>query len=87
MAAVTVARPTKLLHRHDPMGLTAMGAPEDEYEPEAGTIAPRLADAATEADVQRIIAEEFTVWFGAEIAPSHETLTAPAAEVRALLDR
>lgn len=32
MAAVTVARPTKLLHRHDPMGLKAMGAPDDEYE-------------------------------------------------------
>jgi hypothetical protein len=38
----------------------------DEYEPEAGTILPRLSHAKSVHDVARIIHEEFCRWFGAE---------------------
>lgn len=31
-----------LLFRHDPISIAAAGAPKDEYEPEVGTILPRL---------------------------------------------
>ena len=42
------------------------GSNDDEYEPEAGTILPRLPEAESAADVQVIIKEEFNVWFGHE---------------------
>lgn len=46
---------TALLYRHDPIGLAAAGAPKDEYEPEAGSIIPRLKDANSAEDVRRIV--------------------------------
>ena len=36
---------------------------KDEYEPEVATILPRLSEATCEADVERIIREEFAYWF------------------------
>ena len=57
---------TELLYRHDPIGLAATGAPKDEYEPEAGTIIPRLKDANGSDDVRRIVHQEFLRWFEAE---------------------
>lgn len=40
---------------------------EDEYEPEVTTILPRLPQATCEADVERIIREEFARWFSPSI--------------------
>jgi hypothetical protein len=57
---------TALLYRRDPVGLAALGAPKDEYEPEVGTIIPRLQDAKSPDDVRRILHEEFLRWFDAE---------------------
>ncbi len=57
---------TELLYRHDPVGLAAAGAPKDEYEPEVGTIIPRLKDANCPDDVRRIVHQEFLHWFEAE---------------------
>ena len=49
------------------MGLIAMGAPADEYDPEISTILPRLREASAAVDVQRILHEEFVRWFGADL--------------------
>jgi hypothetical protein len=49
------------------MGLIAMGAPADEYDPEISTILPRLRAASAAVDVQRIVHEELVRWFGAEL--------------------
>jgi len=57
---------TELLYRHDPVGLAATGAPKDEYEPEVGTIIPRLKGAKSPDDVRRIVHQEFLRWFEAE---------------------
>jgi hypothetical protein len=57
-----------LLREADPIGLIAMGAPHDEYEPEVSTLLPRLHEANAAGDVQRIIHEEFVRWFDADIA-------------------
>src|SRR3989304_316960 len=57
-----------LLRGADPIHLIGMGAPDDEYDPEGGTTLPRLADAPSAPDVQRIVHEEFVRWFGADIA-------------------
>ena len=59
---------SRLLRKADPIRLIIMGAPDDEYDPEVGTILPRLREAGSAADVQRIVHEEFTRWFSADIA-------------------
>ena len=59
-----------LLHRFDPVGLAAYGAPEDEYLPEARTIARRLTTASSEVDVHVIVFEEFFFWFEEDAGPS-----------------
>ena len=59
---------SRLLREADPIGLSAMGAPDDEYDPEVSTILPRLHKANAAVDVQRIVHEEFVRWFGADIA-------------------
>ena len=56
----------ELFYRHDPIGLASLGAPKDEYEPEVGTIIPRLKDANGPDDVRRIVHQEFLRWFEAE---------------------
>ena len=58
----------ELLYRHDPIGLAAAEFPKDEYEPEVGTIIPRLKDAESEEDVRRIVHQEFLRWFGEDTA-------------------
>jgi len=55
---------SELLYRYDPIGLAVAGAPKDEYEPEVGTIIPRLRDVTSQDDVCRVIHEEFVRWFG-----------------------
>jgi hypothetical protein len=51
-----------LLFESDPIGIN-FGDNTDEYEPEAGTILPRLASAKSVDDVQTIVDEEFSRWF------------------------
>jgi hypothetical protein len=70
----------QILHRHDPIGLARLGAPIDEYEPEVGTIIPRLESAANAQDVTRIIHEEFSRWFGAESTTGPQTAYAPIGD-------
>ena len=63
-----------ILARHDLVGL----APRNRYEPEVGTVLPRLAEAADASEVQRILHEEFDRWFDPDIrmAPEAEFATA-----------
>ena len=58
---------SRLLREADPIGLIAMGAPDDEYDPAVSTILPRLHEARVAVDVQRIVHEEFVRWFGADL--------------------
>lgn len=53
-----------VLTENDIMRLISSGAPDDEYEPEARTILPRLKDCHSSKDVRRVIMEEFKRWFG-----------------------
>jgi len=52
-----------LLFEEDPEGLN-FGDNTDEYDPEVGTILPRLAECSSADDVQVVISEEFRRWFG-----------------------
>lgn len=57
-AAVSAA-----LFEDDPIGIN-FESNTDEYEPEAGTIIPRLHSANSAKDVETIVYEEFNRWFG-----------------------
>jgi hypothetical protein len=71
-----------VLLRHDPIGIN-FGDNTDEYDAEAETIALRLS-ADGEADVLQIVHEEFTRWFGADIAGKRSRYADVAAEVWAV---
>jgi len=51
-----------LLFRHDPIGINFEDN-TDEFEPEAGTILPRLRDGQSASDVTRVVHEGFERWF------------------------
>lgn len=59
---------SRLVREAYPIRLIAKGTPDDEYDPEVSTILPRLREAKSPDDVQRIVHEEFVHWFSAEIA-------------------
>ena len=64
---------SRLVREADPIRLISKGTPDDEYDPEASTILPRLREAKSPDDVQRIVHEEFVHWFTAKIAgPAEE---------------
>ena len=47
---------------HDPIGIL-FDENHGEYDPEVGTILPRLREAHSEEDVRSIVHEEFVRWF------------------------
>jgi hypothetical protein len=61
----------RLLFDLDPIGIN-FGDNGDEYEPEVDTILPRLGLCTSAADVQRVVHEEFSRWFDAELAGPSE---------------
>jgi hypothetical protein len=69
-----------ILFESDPMGIN-YGTNTDEYEPEAGTILPRLRHAGTVEDVEAVVHEEFVRWFGAEEAGPRENYRAVSATI------
>lgn len=58
------ARLSVILFREDPIGIN-FEENTDEYEPEVGTILPRLRDTRSVDDVRQIVHEEFVKWFDA----------------------
>jgi hypothetical protein len=75
-----------LLSRYDPIGLSAMGAPDDEYAPEVGTILPRLQELervgkCTEGAVRAVLHEEFVHWLGSSTARDEAYYSQIAREV------
>jgi hypothetical protein len=53
----------------------------DEYEPEVGTIIPRLSSAQSAEDVQAIICEEFSRWFHPVAIGPREKYAAVSAKI------
>jgi hypothetical protein len=46
---------SRLVREADSIQLISRGAPDDEYDPEVSTILPRLREAKSPDDVQRIV--------------------------------
>ncbi len=70
----------ELLFRHDPEGIN-YETNTDEYEPEVGTILPRLRGCHSEDDALRVVHEEFVRWFGADTAGRRERYAKIATEI------
>lgn len=69
-----------LLFRHDPI-LINFGSNKDEYDPEAGTILPRLRTCASPQDATRVVHEEFVRWFGHDLAGGREKYSEIGEEI------
>jgi len=70
-----------LLFQCDPIVISFENPNADEYEPETGTILPRLRVFQSEDDVRRVVYEEFVRWFEAANAGPEELYAKPAAEI------
>jgi hypothetical protein len=70
-----------ILFRHDPIGIAFENPNTDEYEPEAGTILPRLRDCESSDDALRVVHEEFVRWFEADTAGPEERYAEIASEI------
>ena len=68
------------MFRHDPIGIN-FNMNTDEYEPEAGTVIPRLKGCSSAGDVATVLHEEFVVWFGSEIAGAQSLYANLAEEI------
>ena len=71
---------SEILFESDPIGIN-FETNTDEYEPEVGTILPRLITAKSSTDVRRIVHEEFVIWFGPETAGPETNYTAAAQKI------
>ncbi len=69
-----------LLFRHDPIGIN-FDENTDEYEPEAGTILPRLSGCKSEDEVRNVVHEEFVHWFDPDTAGPPERYARIASEI------
>lgn len=63
------------------MGIAFENENADEYDPETGTILPRLENCASASDVLSMIHEEFVRWFGADTAGPLELYSDIAFEI------
>ena len=72
---------SRILNETDPIGLLAMGAPGDEYDPEVSTVLPRLREVTSAGDVRAILHEEFVRWFDESIAGPPETYDLAATRI------
>jgi hypothetical protein len=71
-----------LLYRHDPIGINLdLDENRDEYEPEAGTILPKLNGCRSEADVLQVVHAEFVRWFDFGTAGPQEHYKKIATEI------
>jgi hypothetical protein len=75
-----------LLYRLDPAGVNYEINP-DEYEPEVGTILPRVKELETVEDIEKVIREELEHWVGGGVRMERATYEELAVEVLALLER
>jgi hypothetical protein len=71
---------SKLLFQHDPIGINFEDN-TDEYEPEVGTILPKLRNCESPEDVCKMVHQEFTSWFGASTAGPEEHYSKVATEI------
>ncbi len=76
-----------LLFRHDLVGIAFENENTDEYEPETGTILPRLRGCESASEALRVVHEAFVPWFDAGTAGPEERYAEIASEIWQLWQR
>lgn len=74
------AKVTGAMFRDDPIGIN-FETNTDEYDPEAGTVIPRLKDCSSAEDVTVVLHEEFSTWFGSDTAGPRDRYTKLGEEI------
>ena len=77
----------KAINSADPIGLIANGSPRDEYDPEIGTILPRLQDADSVEQIATVLLEEFRRWFGEDEVGTQQDYSDAAKEILYALNK
>ena len=72
----------QILFEEDPIGIN-FNDNTDEYEPEAGTILPRLCQCETTEQIQDLLHSEFVRWFDVDTAGPRERYRSAAERIRA----
>ena len=70
----------EILFRHDPIGIN-FEENTDEYEPEVGTILPRLQHCESVEDVAKVVRQEFLHWFDFESVGAEEKYREVAEDI------
>ena len=78
--ATLFERVSAILFKHDPMGIN-FETNTDEYEPEVGTILPRLKECNSVEEARSVVREEFAYWFGEEIGGPEKNYNEIAKEI------
>ena len=73
-------RVSAVLLAADPIGIN-FGVNPDEYDPEVGTILPRLRECRSVRDVQDVVYQEFVRWFDQELAGPPTEYLEPAEQI------
>lgn len=77
---------SKLMFEHDPISIN-FGENTDEYEPEAGSVIPRLESCVSADDVTTVVYEEFQRWFGKDTAGDRSRYASLAKDIWVLWQR
>ena len=56
-----------MIDKHDPMGLLAMGCPDDEYIPEVKRLAPQIKKDMTVQEISTLLRDVFVEMFSQPI--------------------
>lgn len=75
----------ELFARHDPVGLTCMGAPGDEYSPEVVAIMARVKEIKNIRTLAKIMHEEFVRLFDSRLAGTPSVYHPIATEMWSIL--
>jgi hypothetical protein len=73
-------RLNEILFQEDPVRIN-FEVNTDEYEPEVGTILPRLAGCASANDVRTVVHQEFVRWFDPSTAGPPDNYTVIAERI------
>lgn len=79
------AEVSSLMFKHDPVGIS-FSDNTDEYDPEAGTVIPRIGLCKTAAELTDVLHEEFCRWFDAETVGPRSHYEALAQAIWSLAD-
>jgi hypothetical protein len=71
---------SEILFRLDPVGINFEDN-SDEYEPEVGTILPRLCYVTDVDDIRFVVHDEFVKWFDSDFAGPESRYDAIAKEI------